>query len=96
LGTTVVVMLLLQPIFGSIHHFLFRKLGRKTFASYLHVWWGRIIFILALTNGVLGLKLANSMFGSQKPAIIAYSVVAGIIGVLYIAVVVYVGVKGRK
>ncbi|KAH0536386.1 hypothetical protein FGG08_006736 [Glutinoglossum americanum] len=95
LGTTVVAMLLLQPIFGFIHHSLFQKLGRKTFASYLHIWWGRVIFILALTNGALGLKLANSMFGDQKQAIIPYSVVAGIVGVLYIAVLVQVEMKGK-
>jgi Eukaryotic cytochrome b561 len=96
LGTTVVAMLLLQPIFGFIHHSLYRKLGRKTFASYLHIWWGRIIFILALTNGVLGLRLTAIDYGSQRQGIIAYSVVVGVMGTLYIAVTLYTAIKDKK
>jgi hypothetical protein len=96
LGTTVVGMLVLQPIFGFIHHSLYKKLKKRTFASYLHIWWGRIIFILALTNGVLGLKLTESDLGNQRAGFIVYSIVVGIIGAIYIDVTVYVQFKRKE
>ncbi|KAI9772616.1 MAG: hypothetical protein M1839_002429 [Geoglossum umbratile] len=96
LGTTIVGMLVLQPIFGFIHHSLYKKLQKRTFASYLHIWWGRIIFILALTNGVLGLKLTDSDIGNQKPGFIVYSIIVGIIGTIYIAVTVGVQFKRKE
>jgi hypothetical protein len=96
LGTTVIAMLLLQPVFGFIHHGLYRQYERKTVATYIHVWYGRLIFILALANGALGLKLGKSMRGGMEAATIAYSVVAAIVGTLYISVLLLAWRRGGK
>jgi Eukaryotic cytochrome b561 len=89
LGTTVISMLLLQPFFGFLHHAMFRHYDRKTFMTFIHVWYGRLIFLLALVNGALGLKLGRSLRGGMEAATVTYSVIAAIIGTLYIAVLLF-------
>ncbi|KAH0555696.1 hypothetical protein GP486_006360 [Trichoglossum hirsutum] len=96
LGTTVIAMLLLQPVFGLIHHGMYRRYEKRTAVTHLHVWYGRLIFVLALTNGALGLKLGKSMRGGMEAATIAYSVVAAIMATLYISVLLLAWRKGGK
>lgn len=69
-----------MPIFGWLHHKLFKKYGRRTFWSYTHLWLGRLLITLGIINGGLGLMLA----GGPRDWIIAYGVVAGLIWVIYI------------
>lgn len=80
LGLVVVAMFVIQPLLGLAHHFLFVKTLSRNVFSYLHIWYGRALMILAVVNGGLGLQLA----GNSKGGTIAYSVVAGIFGVAYI------------
>jgi hypothetical protein len=80
-GTTIVALFVLQPFMGFFHHYLFKKTGGRTPVSYIHIWYGRIIMILAVINGGLGLKLANNTKGGE----IAYGVVAGVVALLYTA-----------
>lgn len=47
----------------------------------MHIWFGRIILILAMVNGGLGLQLSDNSTGGE----IAYGVICGIVGVAYIA-----------
>ncbi|KAI9786139.1 MAG: hypothetical protein M1839_007549 [Geoglossum umbratile] len=88
-GTTIIGMLLLQPFFGFAHHAMFRQYGRKTFMTHIHVWWGRLILLLAVANGALGLKLGKSIRGGMEAATITYSVIAAVIGTLYISVLLF-------
>ncbi|CAG8303953.1 unnamed protein product [Penicillium salamii] len=93
IGMIVVASLVLfQPAMGVLQHRYFRKTGGKGIFAYTHRWFGRTMIILGVINAGLGFKLAQGPRG----AIIATSVVAGIIGVFYIAVVSWVGRPRRR
>ena len=81
MGTIVVALLGLQPILGWLHHQYFLKNQRRGLISHAHIWYGRILMILGIVNGGLGLQLADA----PKAFTIAYSVVAGIVSILYVA-----------
>lgn len=74
LGTVVVVLLLIQPILGIMHHKYFLKYRERGAISYAHIWWGRILLTLAVINGGLGLKLTNA----GNSAVIAYAIIAAV------------------
>ncbi|KAH8810745.1 hypothetical protein F5884DRAFT_875530 [Xylogone sp. PMI_703] len=91
-GTFIVFLFVFQPIFGLLHHQQFKKLKMRSYFGHLHIWYGRILIICGIINGGLGLKLAaNSPHG-----IIAYSIVAGAIGLLYIAVMVGIQLRNTQ
>ncbi|RSL80373.1 hypothetical protein BHE90_005405 [Fusarium euwallaceae] len=79
MGTIVVALMGLQPILGYAHHRYFRSHGKRGIISHVHIWFGRILMILGIVNGGLGLQLASSSTGY----IVAYSVIAGIAALLY-------------
>ncbi|KAM0424715.1 hypothetical protein ACHAPT_010025 [Fusarium lateritium] len=79
MGTIVVALMGLQPILGFAHHRYFRSHGKRGIISHVHIWFGRILMILGIINGGLGLQLASSSNGY----IIAYSVIAGIAALVY-------------
>ncbi|UKZ96621.1 uncharacterized protein TrAFT101_011399 [Trichoderma asperellum] len=81
MGTIIVVLLALQPIFGWLHHGYYVKNQSRGAISYVHIWYGRTLLIIGTINGGLGLQLANQ----SKGFIIAYSVVAGVIILIYLA-----------
>lgn len=78
------MLLFIQPVLGWVHHRFFKTVGRRTFWTHAHLWLGRGLIILGITNGGLGLKLA----GTASPAVIAYGVVAGVFGVTWLVVAV--------
>lgn len=80
-----------QPIMGLLQHRYYRKSGGKGIFAYVHRWFGRVMIVLGIINAGLGFQLARG----PKGAIIAYSVVAGVVGVFYCAVIVWVQM-GRK
>ncbi|CZR67636.1 related to WSC4 Cell wall integrity and stress response component 4 [Phialocephala subalpina] len=84
-GVVIVALFLIQPLFGIIHHIQYKRNFARAGVSHLHIWYGRILMILAVVNGGLGLKLANN----SKNGEIAYGVIAGIIGLIYILVTVF-------
>ena len=55
LGTVVVAALLLQPFLGYIHHRRYQSISNRTAWTYIHVWYGRMLIILGIINGGLGL-----------------------------------------
>lgn len=88
LGMIVVPCLVLfQPAMGVLQHRFFRKTGGKGPFAYMHRWFGRLMMILGIINAGLGFKLA----GAPRGAVIATSVVAGIIGMVYIVIVSWIG-----
>ncbi|KAI9040171.1 cytochrome b561 domain-containing protein [Aspergillus affinis] len=89
LGTIVVVLLLLQPFIGLIHHFRFRKARAPGKWTRLHVWYGRVLILLGIINGGLGLKLVKNTPGGE----IAYGVVGGVFGAALLLVTVLVEKK---
>ncbi|KAJ4288559.1 hypothetical protein N0V90_011796 [Kalmusia sp. IMI 367209] len=87
IGIVVFVLLFFQPILGLIHHFQFKKHGRRTVWSYGHLWLGRVLVTLGIINGGLGLLFAHkSGFGRPtRGQMIAYGVVAGVMWLLWVA-----------
>ncbi|GFF63611.1 LOW QUALITY PROTEIN: cytochrome b561 and DOMON domain-containing protein At3g61750 [Aspergillus lentulus] len=84
-GTVIVVLMLIQPFLGVIHHWIYIRKKTRTALAPVHVWLGRILIILGMVNGGLGLRLADNTHGGK----IAYGVVAGVCGAMYLAWVVY-------
>ncbi|CEJ60926.1 hypothetical protein PMG11_09480 [Penicillium brasilianum] len=92
IGLVVVSSLtLFQPIMGLLQHRFYRKTRSKGIFAYVHRWFGRTMIVLGIINAGLGFQLARG----PKGAVIAYSVVAGVLGLFYCAVVVWVQ-WGRK
>ncbi|KAH8799435.1 hypothetical protein F5884DRAFT_686768 [Xylogone sp. PMI_703] len=78
-GAVIVFCFLVQPLFGLIHHSQFKKVQRRGISGHIHIWYGRILIILAIVNGGLGLQLAAEGHAGK----IAYSVVAGVVALIY-------------
>ncbi|KAL6707520.1 hypothetical protein ACN47E_004090 [Coniothyrium glycines] len=90
IGIIVFVLLFFQPILGFIHHLKFKKHSRRTVWSHGHLWLGRIVITLGMINGGLGLLLASEApaftgFAPSNGHIIAYSIVAGVMWLLWVA-----------
>ncbi|KAH0494071.1 hypothetical protein TgHK011_000705 [Trichoderma gracile] len=81
LGVILVALISLQPIFGLIHHINYLKTQRRGIFGHLHCWYGRALMIIGIVNGGLGLQLGNV----ATRYIIAYSVVAGVMTLFYLA-----------
>lgn len=86
LGLVVFCLFALQPLFGLLHHLRFKKTGARGIWSFIHIWIGRVAIILAMVNGGLGLADAKTW---RPKWTIAYSVVAGVFGLAYIASIVF-------
>lgn len=85
IGIVLVAMLVFQPFAGWLHHKQFLRTGQRSAISHGHIWVGRIAIILGMINGGLGLELG----GVETRYVIAYSVVAGVMGVAYLGSIVY-------
>jgi hypothetical protein len=85
IGIVVLILIFLQPIFGFLHHALFKKYQCRTLWSYVHIWLGRIAVTLGIINGGLGLQWADSMNMSSKGGIIAYAVIAVVVWLAWVA-----------
>ena len=85
IGIVLVAMMVFQPIAGWLHHRQYLRTGQRSAISHGHVWVGRIAIILGMINGALGLELR----GIEIRYVIAYSMVAGVMGAAYLASTVY-------
>lgn len=92
IGLVVLVVLFFQPALGFIHHVKFKRLGRRTGWSHAHLWIGRTMITLGIINGGLGLQLA----GASRSSTIAYSVIAAIMWVLWVAAAILGESKRRR
>ncbi|CAG8979045.1 hypothetical protein HYALB_00013209 [Hymenoscyphus albidus] len=93
LGIFVVCALILQPFSGLFHHLMYKKTGTSSFATPVHVWWGRIIVSLGIINGGLGLALG----GQQSAYKIGYAVVAAVFWFLWMGSALFAWWrKGRR
>ena len=95
LGTVVVAALILQPFVGLIHHWKFKKTSGTTVWTTIHKWYGRVFMILGIVAGGSGLALASDSPAYSKAGMIAYAVLAGIIGVALVGLWTWVEVKKR-
>ncbi|KAI3331947.1 iron reductase domain protein [Xylariaceae sp. AK1471] len=92
LGTVVVAFFGIQPIGGYIHHVYYGKHQKRGLVSHGHIWYGRILMILGIVNGGLGLRLAEA----SHALVIAYSVIAAVIFVAYIGGAVFGEIKRKR
>ncbi|RYP21642.1 hypothetical protein DL765_002103 [Monosporascus sp. GIB2] len=92
IGIVILSLLFFQPILGLVHHAKFKRLGRRTAWSHLHLWNGRAMVTLGIVNGGLGLGLARASPGS----IAAYSVVAAIVWLLWVLAAAYGELRRRR
>ncbi|KAL8673232.1 MAG: hypothetical protein Q9168_002344 [Polycauliona sp. 1 TL-2023] len=82
LGTIIIALLLLQPALGYVHHRIYVQQKARTAWGVAHVWYGRVLILLAVINGGLGLQLSGNTVKGE----IAYGVIAGVMFLLYLAV----------
>lgn len=80
LGTAVTALLAIQPFLGYAHHAYYKKFQGRGIISHVHIWYGRALMILGIINGGLGLQLANT----PTRYVVAYSVPAAILGVMWL------------
>ncbi|GAM33795.1 integral membrane protein [Talaromyces pinophilus] len=76
---------LFQPAMGLLQHRYWCKNEKKGLFAYLHRWLGRTMIALGIVNAGLGFRytgIGSTM--APKGAVIAYGVVAGIVGLGYI------------
>lgn len=93
IGLLLLVVLFFMPIVGTIHHKAYKKVQKRTFWSYGHIFSGRIAIVLGMINGGLGLRLADA----GRASLIAYGIIAGLVGVSYIGAIAFGELKrGRK
>lgn len=85
IGLFLFALLLFQAPVGWIHHVGYKKYGRRTFWSYIHLWIGRVAITLGIINAGFGFILS----GTTGSGPIAYAVVAAIIWVAYVLAVLY-------
>ncbi|KAL2187149.1 hypothetical protein L209DRAFT_685156, partial [Thermothelomyces heterothallicus CBS 203.75] len=85
IGLVVMACLILQPVFGIIHHEKFKRLRRRTIASYVHLINGRICMTLGIVNGGLGLWLA----GASDKLKIAYIATAAALWTLWLLTAIW-------
>lgn len=91
-------LILFQPATGVLQHRHYHKTGGKGVFAYLHRWAGRTLIVLGIVNAGLGFHFAKKN-GTPAPtgAVIAMSVVAGVVGLVYALVVVFLPrVKRRR
>lgn len=84
IGIVVFIAIFLQPVFGFLHHALFKKHQSRTLWSYVHIWLGRLAVTLGIINGGIGLQWADSMNMSSKGGIIAYAVIAAVVWLVWV------------
>lgn len=92
IGLLLFALLFFQPTMGYIHHSRYKRLQRRTFWSYGHLWLGRVAITLGMINGGLGLLLAYDAplgFAPSKGQVIAYGVVAMLMWLMYITAAVF-------
>ncbi|KXT08222.1 hypothetical protein AC579_5568 [Pseudocercospora musae] len=85
IGMLLLGLLFFMPLLGTVHHKMYHKVQKRTMWSYAHIATGRVVIILGMINGGLGLRLADADRSSK----IAYGVFSGLASVCYISAVTY-------
>ncbi|KAJ5980300.1 hypothetical protein N7481_007598 [Penicillium waksmanii] len=94
---TVPCLILFQPAMGLIQHRYFRSTGSKGVFSYIHRWFGRCFIVLGIINAGLGFRLTGiGLPIAPVGAVIAYGVVAGIVGLVYALTILLLTLRKRR
>jgi hypothetical protein len=84
-GMLLLAILFFMPLVGAIHHKVYKRMQKRTMWAYGHIFTGRAGIVLGMINGGLGLQLADA----RRSYVVTYSVFAGSVGTVYIAVIVF-------
>jgi hypothetical protein len=84
------ILLSAQPILGILQHLHFRSTGSRSVMGLGHQWLGRIVIILGVINGGLGMRESGPVGNEWVPnyAPVVYSIVAAVVFLIYVGVVV--------
>lgn len=94
---TVPCLIIFQPAMGFLQHRYFHRTGGKSVFAYLHRWLGRCLIALGIINAGLGFRLTGiGLSIAPVRAVIAYGVVAGIIGLGYTLTVLILPLRKRR
>jgi sulfite exporter TauE/SafE len=83
------VVLIVQPVIGFVHHRVFKKVQKRQVWSYVHLTLGRVGISLGIINGGLGLYLSGATAYHKR----VYGIVAGIMWALWMGVAVWSEVR---
>ncbi|QSZ29022.1 hypothetical protein DSL72_003532 [Monilinia vaccinii-corymbosi] len=83
-GLALFILFFIQPILGLLHHLAYQRQHARGVVGYVHIWYGRVLLILGIINGGLGLQLAGNTKGGE----IAYGLIAGLVALAYLTMVV--------
>lgn len=92
LGVVVCILMTLQPVLGWLHHKHFVQHGQRGPVGHIHIWHGRLIMLLGIVNGGIGLQFA----AAPPRIIVAYSIVAAFVSIMYFAGMSFGIVKRRR
>lgn len=85
IGMVVTAAVVIQWLIGFWHHALYKKFQRPTYYGVGHRHFGRIVIILAIVNGGIGLSWS---YATTKE-IVAYSIIVGVLSILTIVAVLW-------
>ncbi|KAK3294497.1 uncharacterized protein B0H64DRAFT_188844 [Chaetomium fimeti] len=89
IGLVLLVLLVVQPVVGFIHHRVFKKVQKRQVWSYVHLTIGRVGISLGIINGGLGLYLAEASAYHKR----VYAIVAGVMWGLWMGVAIWAEVR---
>ncbi|KAH6856273.1 hypothetical protein B0I37DRAFT_351354 [Chaetomium sp. MPI-CAGE-AT-0009] len=89
IGLVLLVLLVVQPVVGFVHHRVFKKVQKRQVWSYLHLTIGRVGISLGIINGGLGLSLADASAYHKR----VYAIVAAVMWALWMGVAVWAEVR---
>jgi hypothetical protein len=92
MGTVVCAVMALQPIFGYLHHRHFVAHRRRSVVSHVHINLGRILLLLGIVNGGIGLKIARAPTAATS----AYAIIAAGMALTYAGIATLSELRRRK
>jgi ABC-type multidrug transport system fused ATPase/permease subunit len=93
IGLILFVSFFFQGITGYVHHLMYKKEGRRTAVSFIHLWTGRVCITLAMINAGFGFQLTHKGTGTWQ--VKTYTVFAVVMWVLYVVSIV-VGERRKR
>jgi hypothetical protein len=92
------ILFSLQPILGALQHRHYTRTGGRSIFGVFHQWLGRLAILLGIINGGLGFMQTGPVGSTYVPrwSVVAYGIVAGLMFLLYVAVVCGSGFIKRR
>lgn len=92
------ILFSLQPILGALQHRHYTRTGGRSIFGVFHQWLGRLAILLGIINGGLGFMQTGPVGSTYVPrwSVVAYGIAAGLMFLLYVAVVCGSGFIKRR